>query len=199
MKQKEKILTRDKLKKMLYYLLKRPTYPTEQMTSEDFEHLGGMFERQAIAGTLLRELGSKRILDIGSGFLPIYKHINTESYEAITCIDPVLKTEKLTRNVECYGMGIEKLECNNSYDTVVLLGLGHTMGKKAYEKIDTILESSSVKYFILEHFVCRLLNIYVDRITKNLPKLGYKKKIHFLIEYPNNPLYDKREMEVWIR
>lgn len=81
------------LKRSLYYLLKRPTYPTESMTAKDYEHLSGMFERQAIAGTLIRELGSKRILDIGSGFLPIYKHIDTKAYETITCIDPVLKTE----------------------------------------------------------------------------------------------------------
>lgn len=191
--------SREKLKRTLYFLLKRPTYPTEQMTSEDFEHLNGMFERQAIAGTLIKEMGSKKVLDIGSGFQPIYKYIDTEDYEMITCIDPVLKTERLARNVECFGMGIENLDSNHSYDTVVLLGLGHTMGKRAYEKVDTILEGSNVRCFILEHFVCRLLNIYVGRITKPLPKLGYKKKIHFLIEYPNNPLYDKREMEIWIR
>ena len=188
-----------KLKRMLYYLLKRPTYPEVTMKLKDFEHLDGMFERQVIAGSLVKELGSKRILDIGSGFLPIYKYINIKAYEIITCVDPVLKTEKPAKNVECYGMGIENLKCDNSYDTVILLGLAHCMGRKAYEAIDAILESPNVKYFILEHFVCRLLNIYVERITKNLPKLGYKKKIFFSIEYPLTPLYDKRQMEIWTR
>jgi len=186
-------------KRILYYYLKRPTYPTEAMTPKDFEHLGEMFERQAIAGALIRKLRGKRILEIGSGFLPIYKYMDKGTYELISCVDPIIETGEPNARVKCYRHGIEDFEWDNSYDTVVLLGLGHTMGRWAFEAIDTILGDSAVKIFILEHIICRLTDIYVNRITKNLPELGYKQKIFFSIQYPDSPQYNKRQMEVWIR
>lgn len=185
--------------RILYHIFRKPYYPSGTMVSESFSPLMEMTERQLIVGSLIKDLKGKRILDIGSGYLPLYKYMPDGVYQMLTCVDPILKTEELGFKIKCLGIGIEEMEYRGEYDTIVLLGLSHMMGKKAFEAIDKILINPNTKNFILEYAVSVILPIYVKRITGRLPKLAYKKKLSIYLEYPRNLLGNRRHMEVWTR
>ena len=96
--------------RILYHIFRKPYYPSGTMVSESFSPLMEMTERQLIVGTLIKGLKGKRILDIGSGYLPLYKYMPDGTNLMLTCVDPVLATEELRPKVKCLGIGIEEME-----------------------------------------------------------------------------------------
>lgn len=183
----------------LYHMCRKPYYPTNVMEEGQLNPLMNMTERQLVAGALVKRLGGVKILDIGSGHLPLYKYMKEGTYQTLTCVDPILATCEPRTGTKCLSLGIEQIEHEDKYDTIVLLGLSHMMGKNAFKTIDKILASSSTKNFILEHAVSSILPIYAKRITRELPKLTYKKRLSINFEYPKNLLGNKRHMEIWTR
>lgn len=187
------------IKRKLFHLLRRPYFPIEQMGELSFRHLEEMKERYEIVAGLVMALEGKKVLDIGCGHNPLSKHLqNKDIY--VTSVDPILNGWELGPRYELLGEKVEDFEMGNRrYDTVVILGLGHTMGREAFKAINKILALPTTENFILEYSISWFSGIYSGLITKPFGPQGWRRRLKISLRYSKNTWHGKRIVEVWKR
>ena len=187
----------------IYHLVRKPYYPTTAMADADFDHLCFMLERQMITAGFITKNGGKRILEIGGGLVPLYEFIKDSSYSVYDCVDPVITDEvSIDDRTHLYPVRIDEFEANNpqilNYDTIVLLGMGCTMGKESFDATKRIVHNATTRCFILEYCTTWVNTIYSSVLTKNL-RTGWKQQTTVNLTYPGSYWHSKRRLEVWIR